>query len=162
MTATFLSTGQQVAVFVAADHCSASCVGIHAATRGTRFEALQPIRQGVRECFGAIGEDVAAGLTIRHDNGSQYISHDFRNEIAWLGAKSSPCAPEGNGCAERFIRTLKENLLWLRTFDTIEGLQTVLKKFRDDYNEQWLIQRHGHRSPNQFRRDAMDKIPAAA
>ena len=25
-----------------------------------------------------------------------------------------------------------------------------------------VIQRHGHRSPNQFRRDAMDKIPAAA
>jgi hypothetical protein len=23
-------------------------------------------------------------------------------------------APEGNGCAERFIRTLKENLLWVR------------------------------------------------
>ena len=115
MTATLLSTGQQMAVFIAADHCSASCVGIHAAVRGTRFEALQPIRQGVRECFGAIGKDVAAGLTIRHDNGSQYISHDFQNEIAWLGAKSSPSfvrAPEGNGCAERFIRTLKENLLW--------------------------------------------------
>jgi hypothetical protein len=53
MTATLLSTGRQVAV----DHCSAGCVGIHAAIRGTRFEALQPIRQGVRECFGAIGTD---------------------------------------------------------------------------------------------------------
>jgi hypothetical protein len=28
--------------------------------------------------------------------------------------------PQGNGVAERFIRTLKENLLWVRTFDTIE------------------------------------------
>jgi putative transposase len=25
-------------------------------------------------------------------------------------------APEGNGCAERFIRTLKENLLGVRRF----------------------------------------------
>lgn len=165
MTATLLSTGQQVAVFIAVDHYSASCVGIHAAMRGTRFEALQPIRQGVRDCFGAIGKDVADGLTIRHDNGSQYISHDFQSEIVWLGAKSSPSfvrAPEGNGCAERFIRTLKENLLWVRAFDTIEELQTALQKFKDDYNEKWLIQRHGLRSPNQFRRDAMDKIPAAA
>ena len=71
-------------------------------------------------------------------------------------------APEGNGCAERFIRTLKENLLWVRAFDTIEELQVALQKFKDDYNEQWLIQRHGHRSPNQFKRDTMDKIPAAA
>ncbi len=46
MTATLLSTGRQVAVLVAVDHCSAGCVGIHAAIRGTRFEALQPIRQG--------------------------------------------------------------------------------------------------------------------
>ena len=165
MTATLLGTGRQVAVFVAVDHCSASCVGIHAATRGTRFEALQPIRQGVRECFGAVGKDMAAGLTIRHDNGSQYISHDFQNEIAWLGVKSSPSfvrAPEGNGCAERFIRTLKENLLWVRTFGTIEEMQQALQEFKDDYNEQWLIQRHRHRSPNQFMRDAMDKILAAA
>lgn len=29
--------------------------------------------------------------------------------------------PEGNGCAERFIRTLKENLLWLKTFDPEYG-----------------------------------------
>ena len=108
MTGTLLGTGRQVAVFVAVDHCSAGCVGIHAAIRGTRFEARQPIRQGVRECCGAVGKNVAAGLTIRHG---------FQNEIAWLGASSSPSfvrAPEGNGCAERFIRTLKENLLWIR------------------------------------------------
>ena len=30
--------------------------------------------------------------------------------------------PEGNGVAERFIRTLKENLLWVRSFETIVRL----------------------------------------
>ena len=93
-------------------------------------------------------------MTIRHDNGSQYISHDFRNEIRWLGVKSSPSfvrAPEGNGCAGRFIRTLKENLLRVRTFDTLEELLPALQQFKDDYNGHWLIQRHRHRSPNRFR-----------
>ncbi len=47
-------------------------------------------------------------------------------------------------------------------WDSIEELQTALQKFKEDYNEEWLIQRHGHRSPNQFRCDAMDKIQAAA
>ena len=96
MTGTFLGTGRQVAVFVAVDHCSAGCVGIHAAIRDTRFKARQPIRQGVRECCGAVGKNMAAGLTIRYDNGSQYIRHDFQNEIAWLGgvfiAILCPCA----------------------------------------------------------------------
>ena len=66
------------------------------------------------ERFGGVEKAAAAGLGIRHDHGSQYMSRDFQKEIAWLGAASSPAfvrAPEGNGCAERFIRTLKENLL---------------------------------------------------
>ncbi len=165
MTTILLGTGQQVCVFVAVDHCSASCVGLHAAMRGTRFEALEPVRQGVRKCFGAIGEGVATGLTIRHDNGSQYISRDFQNEIAWLGIASSPSfvrSPEGNGCAERFIRTLKENLLWPDTFWTIEELQQALSDFKDLYNQHWLIERHGQHTPSEFRRGAADEISAAA
>ena len=41
---------------------------------------------------------------------------------------------EGNGCAERFIRTLKENLLWVRTFDTVEELRQALPAFREVYS----------------------------
>ncbi len=31
--------------------------------------------------------------------------------------------PEGNGCAERVVRTLKENLLWVELFATLADLQ---------------------------------------
>lgn len=71
MTATFTHQEGQVAIFIAVDHCSAECVGIHAAKQGTRFEALEPIRQGVRTHFGAFGQDSAQGLVLRHDHGSQ-------------------------------------------------------------------------------------------
>jgi transposase InsO family protein len=165
MTTAFTLEHGQVAVFVAVDHASAECVGIHAALRGTRHEALEPVRQGVVEHFGAVEKDAATGLSIRHDHGSQYMSHDFQKELAWLGATSSPAfvrAPEGNGCAERFIRTLKENLLWVRTFHTVEELRLALIEFQRTYNEHWLIERHGHRSPAQFRRDQMDTMPLAA
>jgi putative transposase len=165
MTAALTVEDGQVAVFVAVDHCSATCVGIHAALHGTRHEALEPVRQGVTEHFGGVGKDAAQGLAIRHDHGSQYMSRDFQKEIAWLGATSSPAfvrAPEGNGCAERFIRTLKENLLWVSTFRTVEELRLALIEFRRTYNESWLIERHGHRSPAQFRRDQMDTMPMAA
>ena len=165
MTATFTVEHGQVAVFIAVDHCSAECVGIHAAPHGRRHEALEPIRQGVTERFGGVGKDAASGLSIRHDHGSQYMSRDFQKEIGWLGAASSPAfvrAPEGNGCAERFIRTLKENLLWIRTFRTVEELRLALINFRQIHNENGLIERHGHRSPAQFRRDQMDNLPLAA
>ncbi len=165
MTTAYTTEHGQVAVFVAVDHCSAECVGLHAALRGTRHEALEPVRQGVVERFGAVEKDMAQGLSIRHDHGSQTMSHDFQKEIAWLGAASSPAfvrAPEGNGCAERFIRTLKENLLWVRTFRTVEELRLALLDFRQTYHEHWLIERHGHRSPAQFRRDQMDSMSMAA
>lgn len=56
--------------------------------------------------------------------------------------------PEGNGCAERFIRTLKEQFLWIRPFDTVEELRLTLLAFRDQYNREWLIERHGYQSPS--------------
>jgi hypothetical protein len=42
------------------------------------------------------------------------------------------------------------------------GLRLALIEFRKAYNERWLIERHGHRSPAQFRRDQMDTLPLAA
>ncbi len=81
---------------------------------GDRFAALEPIRQAVRERFGLFGADVARGLKLRHDHGSQYMSDHFLGEIRWLGIESSPAfvgEPEGNGVAEWFIRQLKEQVL---------------------------------------------------
>jgi putative transposase len=70
MTTTVTQEDGPVAIFIAVDHCSAECGGLHAATHGTRFEALEPIRPGVRTHVGAFGTDVAHGVTLRHDHGS--------------------------------------------------------------------------------------------
>jgi putative transposase len=164
LTTTWTGEGQ-AAVFVAIDHCSAECVGIHAALRATRFEALEPLRQGVRRHFGGFAQGIAKGLAVRHDHGSQYMSDAFQKELRFLAIESSPAfvrAPEGNGCAERFIRTLKENLLWIRTFDTVEELRHALLEFRDTYNATWLIERHGFRSPDTVRQDQLSTAALAA
>jgi putative transposase len=164
LTTTFTGEGS-AAVFIAVDHCSAECVGVHAHARATRFEALEPIRQGVRRYFGGFAANIARGLKARHDHGSQYMSDHFQKEIAFLGIESSPAfvrAPEGNGCAERFIRTLKENLLWVRHFETIEELRQALLAFRETYNETWLIERHGYLTPSQFRQRQLQPVADAA
>lgn len=154
LTMTLTVCEGQAAVFVAVDHCTCELVGVHAAGRATRWEALEPIKQGVREFFGSVRQNVAHGLQLRHDNGTQYLADDFQREIAFLGIQSSPSfvrAPEGNGCAERIIRTLKEQLLWVRNYDTIEELRRALQEWRKLYNAQWMIERHGHRSPSKVR-----------
>ena len=128
-------------------------------------EALEPIRQGIRESFGAFAGGVAQGLKRRHDHGSRYLADAFQAEIAFLGIESSPAfvrEPEGNGCAERFIRTLKENLLWVRRFTSIEELRQALREFRRCYNQPWIVERHGYRTPAQVRADQVGRLPTAA
>jgi transposase InsO family protein len=154
LTTTLTALEGNAHIFIAVDHCTAECIGVHAAKRGNRFEALEPIRQGVTEIFGRFEAGAAKGLAIRHDHGSAYVSDHFQTEIAFFGMTASPAfvqAPEGNGCAERFIRTLKENLLWVRHFDTIEHLRAALLEFKKTYNESWLIERHGFLTPAQAR-----------
>ena len=158
MTATVTVAERAAFVFVAVDHCATACIGLHAAKRGTRFEALEPIRQGIRDRFGGIGDGVARGLRLRHDHGSNDLADDVQQEVAFFGIESSPSfvrEPEGNGVAERVIRTLKENLLWVRSFETIEALRLAVLEFKRTYNEQWMLEKYDYRSPAQVRRDLL-------
>jgi putative transposase len=62
----------------------------------------------VRLTKGRCENTIAKDTKLRHDHGSQFISHAFRDELKTLGIESSPSfvrQPEGNGCVERFIRT---------------------------------------------------------
>ena len=161
-TSTLTAEGQ-ACVFIAVDHCTAECLGIHATRRGNRFEALEPIRQGVRSVFGSYDAKVAVGLKLRHDHGSQFTSDDYQQELDFLGIESSPAfvrEPEGNGVSERFIRTLKEQLLWVRYFASIEELRLALLEFKEKYNRQWLVEKHGHRTPAQVRAEFEAKLAA--
>jgi transposase InsO family protein len=153
-----------VTVFAAIDHATAECVGSHAAKYASRFEALEPLRQGVKTVFGSFAAGIAAGVQLRHDHGSQYVSAHFQSEIAFLGFESSPAfvrAPQGNGCIERFFRTLKEQLLWVRSFRDAEDVCQAVAEWIAIYNENWLIERHGHRPPAAVRRELLAlEVPA--
>ncbi len=122
-------------------------VGIHAARTATHVEALEPLRQGVR-----------------HDHGSQSRSDDFQAGLGFFGITSSPAfvrAPESFGIAERFTRTLKEQLLSVRTFRTVEKLRVGLQAWLVTEHEQGLVEQHGFRSLVQVRRELL-AMPEAA
>ena len=84
------------------------------------------------------------------DWGSQYRARQFQAEIKWLGIRSTPAyvgEPECNGVAERFIRTLKEECIYLHDFETLEEAREVIGAFIERYNNGWLLQRHGYMTP---------------
>jgi transposase InsO family protein len=143
------------AVFVVVDHCTGECLGVRAALRGTRYEAIECLREAVHFAKGRYDIGVAAGTKLRHDHGSQFISHAFQDELKTLGIESSPSfvrQPEGNGCVERFIRTLKEQLLWLQRFRTVVELNQALRDFARRFTNHWIIGRIGYRTPAAYRR----------
>jgi len=159
-------TGEgDAAVFVVVDDCSGECLGVHAARWANRFEALEPLRQAVHHSFGAFCDGVAAGTKLRHDHDSHFVADDFQAELDFLGLMSASALicrePEGNGCVDRFIPTLKENLLSLQRFDTIEYLRRTVHALKEDYKQRWIVQRHGYRTPGQVQTEQTDFAVAA-
>ncbi|MBW2618678.1 MAG: hypothetical protein JRC92_07360 [Deltaproteobacteria bacterium] len=72
-----------------------------------------------------MGDGVKGSAPLKQGRGGEYVSDHFQSGVDFLGLESSPAfvrEPQGNGCAERFIQTLKKNLLWVRSFKTIEEL----------------------------------------
>lgn len=144
--------------FGAIDHASDDIVGWHVAKIGDRWAALEPIHQGVRQAFGTFGKDVGRGLTIRTDWGPQYVADAFRSELEWLGITHSPSfvgEPQCNGVIERFMRTLKEQCIWLHRFGTLDEARAIIGAFIERYNTQWLIERLDHRTPATARREML-------
>jgi putative transposase len=149
-------------VFACIDHYTAEA-WVHVAKIGDRFAALQPVYDAVIDRWGQLGPDIARGLQLRHDWGPQYRSAHFTGSLAWLGIADSPAflgEPETNGCAERWIRTLKDQCLWVQLHDTLDELRQAVTGFVDRYNRSWLIQRHGHRTPKEAYQ-AAQSAPAA-
>ena len=148
---------------MAVDHCSFECVGLHAGKSGNRFEALEAVRQGVKESLGGGAPGAAEGLALRHDHGTAYLSDAFQGELAFLGMRSSPSfEPEGNGCAKRFIRILKEKLFGVRTFKTLEELRPTLIEFMEQCNRRWILERHGYLTPRQVAAAAAQRLDEPA
>ncbi len=65
--------------------------------------------------------------------------------------------PECNGVAERFIRTLKEECIYLHNFETLGEARAVIGAFIERYNNGRLLQRHGYHDPSPRPREAQPK-----
>jgi putative transposase len=154
--------------FFALDHFNSECVGWHVAKVGDRFAALQPLAMGLEAQFGSAACGVAAGLAIRADHGTQYTSDDFNAQVkAWGGHMSYAyvAEPQTNGVSERFIRTLKEQVIHGQIYLNIEQLRQAIAKFIENYNSQWLLERLHYIAPRDARRRYYDRsvsLPRAA
>lgn len=150
-------------LFTAVEHWNAECVGWHVTKHGDRFAALQPLSMGIKARFGSVGAAAARGLVLRMDHGTQYLSEHFQNQIKFWGIAPSfafVAEPQTNGVTERFNRTIKEQVIYGRHYRTIEEVRSAIADFMDRYNQQWLVEKLGFRSPRQAFEDYQLKVAA--
>jgi putative transposase len=105
-----------------------------------RFSALQPLAPAVAARFGTTGADAARGVTVRADNGPQYIARHFTRQLAHWGMALSYAfvrQPQGNGVVERFFRTLKEQVIWGQVYRTAAEVRAAVAAFVARYNSAW-------------------------
>ena len=150
-------------LFVAVEHFNSECVGWHVSKPGTRIQALEPVSMGLTEVFGGVGPDVARGLELRMDHGSQYLSNHFQNQIKFWGIAPSfafVSQPQTNGVVERFFRTLKEQIIHGRIFTDINQVREAVAGFIEIYNNYWRLERLGFMSPVEYRHHQLTRQAA--
>ena len=105
--------------------------------------------------YGSTAAGAARGLALRMRlNGSQYLSDHFTNQIKFWGIQPSyafVAEPQTNGVAERFNRTLKEQIIHGRIYRNIAELRDAVRDFVELYNAQWIVEKNGYLSPAQAR-----------
>ena len=102
---------------------------------------------------------------MRIDNGSQFLSDHFQNQIQFWGIAPSFAfleQPQTNGVVERFFRTLKEQIIYGRVYETVEDLRVAVDKFVLLYNREWRIERLGFLSPKQARESYLTGLAKCA
>ncbi len=138
-----------VYIVIVLDWYTKQIVGHYAGLQAKSCHWLEAVDNAVNRFFpdGVRGQ----GLQMMSDNGSQPTSVSFMKACSTIGIKQAFTSynnPKGNADTERMMRTMKEELLWLREWPSPSELTTVLNKWIERYNESYLHSALGYRSPN--------------
>lgn len=129
-------------------------VGWQAGTRSTGGDWLQALEIGLQQQFPE-GEREHP-LSLMSDNGCQPTGKAFMKAclaLAVTQAFTSYNNPKGNADTERLMRTLKEELIWLREWRSHQELQEGLATWVEQYNEGYHHSALGYKTPSQFEQD---------
>lgn len=135
------------------DWFSRKVVGWQLSWRGRTQEWRDALEEAVLQEFprGVRGQ----GLKLISDNGCQPSSRSFLKVTATLDIEqifTSFNNPKGNAETERFMRSLKEELLWLEEFAGLDEARERLSIWIDFYNKRYLHSALGYRSPEEYER----------
>ncbi len=140
-----------VYIVVMLDWYTKKIVGHYADMKCTSQDWLSALDTGLNAPFPCGARD--KGLHLMSDNGSQPTSKAFMKTCSILGVHQTFTSynnPKGNADTERMIRTLKEELIWLREWTSLKTLKQELEKWITYYNTSYLHSSLGYMPPDKF------------
>ena len=143
-----------VYIVIVLDWYTKAIVGYNAGIRCTTQQWLAALDMAVNQQFpdGVRGQD----LSLMSDNGCQPASLAFIQTCSTLGIRQTFTSynnPKGNADTERFMRTLKEECLWLQEWSCPFVLIRAIEEWVTNDNEHYLHSSLGYKTPRQFERD---------
>ena len=124
-------------------------LGWHLSKSGKATTASAALEHALIARFGTLGK-VEEEFLLRSDNGLVFTSHHFTKIVRSYGLKQefiTPHCPQQNGMVERFIRTLKEQCVHRRRFETIQHAMRVIGDWITFYNNRRPHQALAMRTP---------------
>lgn len=150
-------------VVLVLDWYSKKVVGHYCGEQSKSWHWLTALNKAVMRQFPKGIREMETELNLMSDNGSQPTSRSFMETCAGLGVKQAFTAynnPKGNADTERMMRTLKEELCWLREWSSAAELKTALDKFVEDFNDGYLHSALGYKAPSAFEREHFENRQA--
>lgn len=151
MTKVIVGNTGWVYIVIVLDWYTKKVVGYHVGERSKSIDWLYALDMAARMQFpkGVHGQ----GLHLMSDNGCQPTSLAFMEACSILGvyqAWTSYNNPKGNADTERMMRTIKEELLWLREWSSAAELKAEIADWFMEYNSGYLHSSLGYRTPERF------------
>jgi transposase InsO family protein len=150
-------------IVLVVDWYSKKVVGHYCGEQSKSWHWLAALNKAVNRQFSKGIRETAGQLSLMSDNASQPTARSFMETCSGLGIKQAFTAynnPKGNADTERMMRTLKEELCWLREWQSVSELKTALDTFIEDFNEGYLHSALDYKTPNAFEQEHFENRQA--
>jgi len=137
------------------DCCTREVMGWELSLTARAKTAERALESALIKGFGFV-HGAPEGMTVRSDNGLVFGSKLYRRlcrEYHLSQEFITPYTPEENGLVERFIRSFKEECVWLHNFESMAEARTEIAKWIDWYNNDRPHQALNYKTPDQARKE---------
>lgn len=149
-----------VYLVIVLDWYTKKIVGWDISLRSRSKEWKQAIEMAINRQFPQGVRDQC--LKLISDNGTQPTSTAFMKDMTTLGIEqifTSYDNPKGNADTERMMRTIKEEIIWLNEFHSLEEAKEQIGEWIEvQYNKLYVHSVLGYTSPEEFERSYNSRL----